>query len=132
MTAAPSSIVIVCVFGVLMIICMAILAAAIRIVPEYRRLAVYRLGRYIGEKGPGLVFLLPFLDRAIPMDMQDQLSKAQAYQQGFGATGETLTQVDQEGSVEVDGRMWNAMSRYAIPPGTRVRVTKVILEVESL
>ncbi len=132
MTAAPSSIVILCVFGVLVIICMAILASSIRVVPEYRRLAVYRLGRYLGEKGPGLVILLPFLDRAIPMDMQDQLSKAQAYQQGFGTTGETMTQVYQEGSVEVDGRMWNAMSRYSIPPGTRVRVTKVILEVESL
>jgi regulator of protease activity HflC (stomatin/prohibitin superfamily) len=35
------------------------LAAAIKIVPEYKRLVVFRLGRCIGQKGPGLVLLIP-------------------------------------------------------------------------
>lgn len=41
---------------------MGIFASAIRLVPESERLAVYRLGRYIGEKGPGLVFVIPVID----------------------------------------------------------------------
>lgn len=35
---------------------------AVRWVPESNRLAVYRLGGYIGNKGPGLVFLVPVID----------------------------------------------------------------------
>jgi len=38
---------------------------AIQVVPEYNRLVVFRLGRCIGQKGPGLVWLWPVLDRAV-------------------------------------------------------------------
>ncbi len=39
------------------------ISAAIKIVREYERLVVFRLGRLIGEKGPGLVFVIPVVDR---------------------------------------------------------------------
>jgi len=35
------------------------------VVPEYDRLVVFRLGRSIGHKGPGLVWLWPIVDRAV-------------------------------------------------------------------
>src|SRR3989442_12736010 len=41
-----------------------ILARAIRVVREYERLVVFRLGRVIGERGPGLVLVIPIVDRA--------------------------------------------------------------------
>ncbi len=41
-----------------------------RIVPEYERLVVFRLGRVIGVKGPGLVLLLPIIDSAIRVNMR--------------------------------------------------------------
>src|SRR2546425_12533453 len=41
------------------------LANSIRIVREYDRLVVFRLGRVIGERGPGLVLLIPIVDRAV-------------------------------------------------------------------
>ncbi len=41
----------------------AILIAAIRIFPEYERGVIFRLGRVIGAKGPGLVFIIPIVDR---------------------------------------------------------------------
>jgi membrane-bound ClpP family serine protease len=41
------------------------LANAIRIVPEYQRLVVFRLGRCVGAKGPGIVLLIPVIDRAV-------------------------------------------------------------------
>jgi regulator of protease activity HflC (stomatin/prohibitin superfamily) len=44
--------------------------AAIKIVPEYQRLVVFRLGRLIGEKGPGLVFVIPIVDRIIRISLR--------------------------------------------------------------
>jgi regulator of protease activity HflC (stomatin/prohibitin superfamily) len=49
------------------------LANAIRIVPEYQRLVVFRLGRSIGAKGPGIVLLIPVIDRAVKVDLREQV-----------------------------------------------------------
>lgn len=46
---------------------------AIRIVPEYQRLVVLRLGRLIGVRGPGLVVLIPIVDRGIRTDLRERL-----------------------------------------------------------
>ena len=40
-----------------------VLVRAIRIIPEYQRIVVFRLGRLLATKGPGLVLLIPFFDR---------------------------------------------------------------------
>jgi regulator of protease activity HflC (stomatin/prohibitin superfamily) len=48
-----------------------VLWTAIRIVPEYQRLVVLRLGRAIGEKGPGIVFVFPIIDRALRVDLRE-------------------------------------------------------------
>ena len=55
----------------LVILGIVILAMAIRIVPEYRRLVVLRVGHSIGAKGPGIVLLIPFLDRGIMVDLRE-------------------------------------------------------------
>jgi len=47
-----------------------VLVNAIRIVREYERLVVFRLGRVIGEKGPGLVLLWPIIDRAVKVGLR--------------------------------------------------------------
>jgi regulator of protease activity HflC (stomatin/prohibitin superfamily) len=44
---------------------------AFRIVPEYQRLVVFRLGRVIDAKGPGLVILIPFVDRGQRVDLRE-------------------------------------------------------------
>jgi len=49
----------------------AILASAIRIVPEYQRLVVFRLGRLLAEKGPGLVILIPGIDKGVRVDLRE-------------------------------------------------------------
>jgi regulator of protease activity HflC (stomatin/prohibitin superfamily) len=49
-----------------------ILSMAIKIVREYQRLVVFRLGRSIGQKGPGIVFLIPFIDRPVLVDLREQ------------------------------------------------------------
>jgi regulator of protease activity HflC (stomatin/prohibitin superfamily) len=50
-----------------------LLFSAIRVVQEYERLVVFRLGRSIGEKGPGLVILWPFIDRGVKVDLREQV-----------------------------------------------------------
>jgi regulator of protease activity HflC (stomatin/prohibitin superfamily) len=54
------------------LILLALLGSMIRIVPEYQRLVVFRLGKVIGAKGPGLVLLIPVVDRAITVDLREQ------------------------------------------------------------
>ncbi len=60
------------VFGAaVLIFVLVILASAIRIVPEYQRLVVLRLGRALGAKGPGLIILIPVVDRGIKVDLRE-------------------------------------------------------------
>ncbi|MGD2252148.1 MAG: SPFH domain-containing protein [Anaerolineales bacterium] len=62
-----------CLVGGVILVVLAILASAIRIVQEYERMVVFRLGRSIGERGPGLVLLLPFIDRGVKVDLREQV-----------------------------------------------------------
>jgi len=55
----------------LLVLLLPLLYMAIKIVREYQRLVVFRLGRCIGEKGPGLVLLIPFIDRAVWVDLRE-------------------------------------------------------------
>jgi len=48
-----------------------VLAMSVRIVPEFKRLVVFRLGRSLGARGPGIVLLIPFLDRAQSVDLRE-------------------------------------------------------------
>lgn len=48
-----------------------ILTMSVRIVPEYRRLVVFRLGRSLGTRGPGIIFIIPFIDRAVMVDLRE-------------------------------------------------------------
>jgi len=47
-----------------------LLAAAIRILREYERAVVFRLGRLLGAKGPGLILLIPVIDRMVRIDLR--------------------------------------------------------------
>ena len=48
-----------------------LLTSAIKIVREYQRIVVFRLGRAIGPQGPGIVFLIPFVDRPVWVDLRE-------------------------------------------------------------
>ena len=62
-----------CVVGGLALLLFAFLASAIRVVSEYQRLVVFRLGRCVGTKGPGIVLLIPVIDRAVKVDLREQV-----------------------------------------------------------
>ncbi len=65
--------IVLCVAGGAVVLAIILLASAIRVVPEYVRLVVFRLGRCIGAKGPGLVFLIPIVDRGVSVDLREQV-----------------------------------------------------------
>jgi regulator of protease activity HflC (stomatin/prohibitin superfamily) len=56
--------------AIVAIIIIVAIASSIRIIREYERAVVFRLGRLIGAKGPGLIILIPFIDRAIKVDLR--------------------------------------------------------------
>lgn len=65
---------VVLVIAILLVALVVVLASlAIRIVPEYQRLVVLRLGRLIGVRGPGLVLLVPIIDRGIRTDLRERV-----------------------------------------------------------
>jgi regulator of protease activity HflC (stomatin/prohibitin superfamily) len=51
-------------------VAVALLAASVRIVLEYERGVIFRLGRVIGAKGPGLIFLIPIVDRMVRVTLR--------------------------------------------------------------
>jgi regulator of protease activity HflC (stomatin/prohibitin superfamily) len=55
---------------VLAILVVIVLASAIKILREYERGVIFRLGRLIGQKGPGLILLIPIIDRMVRVDLR--------------------------------------------------------------
>ena len=62
-----------CLVGAVGLVSLTVLTSAVRIVQEYERLVVFRLGRCVGERGPGLVLLIPFIDRGVKVDLREQV-----------------------------------------------------------
>jgi regulator of protease activity HflC (stomatin/prohibitin superfamily) len=58
---------ILCVVGVGLVV---ILIASIRVVQEYERGVIFRLGRVMGAKGPGLFFIIPVIDKMVKVDLR--------------------------------------------------------------
>ncbi|MGB9662675.1 MAG: slipin family protein [Moorellaceae bacterium] len=54
----------------LVIIAISLVSASIRVVQEYERGVIFRLGRYVGVRGPGLFFLIPFIERMQKVDLR--------------------------------------------------------------
>ena len=65
-----------------LIITVAVIALAaisgIRIVPESHRLAIFRLGKLIGVRGPGLLLVVPFVDKSVIVDLNQAVPGWQA------------------------------------------------------
>lgn len=118
----------ICTLGIMILLVMITLAASIRVVREDTRLSIYRLGRYLGDKGPGLVLLLPLIDSGI-LKQVGTVERTPG-QQLIGVIGETRTTVYTDGKVSLMGEEWDAMSQSPISAGQRVRVVRMIIEVE--
>ena len=56
--------------GIIVLVVIIFLSMAIKIVTEYERGVIFRLGRLVGAKGPGLFFIIPFVDRMVKVDLR--------------------------------------------------------------
>src|SRR6201993_4154470 len=54
----------------IIILVIIIFPQAIRILREYERAVIFRLGKLLGAKGPGVIFLIPIVDRMVRMDLR--------------------------------------------------------------
>jgi len=57
--------------AIVIVFVIVLLSSAVKIVRDYERLVVFRLGRSIGEKGPGFVLLIPLVDQPIKVDLRE-------------------------------------------------------------
>ena len=75
---SSANITLICLVGAIAFVVIVFLISAIKIVPEYKRIVVFRLGRCIGPKGPGLILLIPFVDRPVMVDLREQVREIPA------------------------------------------------------
>ncbi|HXZ14032.1 MAG TPA: SPFH domain-containing protein [Candidatus Sulfotelmatobacter sp.] len=66
------TVVVMVLFAIVLIAFLYLVLNMIRIVREYERLVVFRFGRCIGQKGPGIIFLVPIVDVATRVDLREQ------------------------------------------------------------
>jgi len=56
---------------IFLLIILSIILSHLKVVPEYKRLVLFRLGKLIGIRGPGIVFLVPIIDRGVEVDLRE-------------------------------------------------------------
>jgi len=63
--------------AVVVVLLVGLVVSAVRVVPDYQRMVVFRLGRCLGALGPGIVFLLPVIDRGVRVDLRETVFEVQ-------------------------------------------------------
>ncbi len=58
------------ILAIVVFVIVPLIGAAVRVVQEYERGVIFRLGRLIGPRGPGLFFIVPFVDRMVKIDLR--------------------------------------------------------------
>ncbi len=58
------------IYALIAVVVIILLSAAIKVVREYERVGVFRLGRFVGLRGPGLVLIIPFIETVRKVDLR--------------------------------------------------------------
>ena len=58
------------IYVLIAVVVLILLSAAIKVVREYERVGVFRLGRFVGLRGPGLVLIIPFIETVRKVDLR--------------------------------------------------------------
>ena len=61
--------------AIIAVIALIFISMAIKIVTEYERGVIFRLGRLVGAKGPGIFVIIPFIDRMVRVDLRVVICK---------------------------------------------------------
>lgn len=57
-------------WGAIIVLVAVLVSASVKIIPEYERAVLFRLGRLISVRGPGLIFIIPFIDRIVRISLR--------------------------------------------------------------
>jgi regulator of protease activity HflC (stomatin/prohibitin superfamily) len=57
-------------FATFLVIVVVLIISGIKILKEYERAVVFRLGRMVGSRGPGLVYIIPGIEKMVKMDLR--------------------------------------------------------------
>jgi regulator of protease activity HflC (stomatin/prohibitin superfamily) len=60
------------IYGLVILIVIALVASSVKIIREYERLVQFRLGRLLGARGPGVVFIAPLINRMVKIDLRER------------------------------------------------------------
>ncbi len=58
------------IIGVIVVVILILIPMSVKIVSEYERGVIFRLGRLVGARGPGLFLIIPFIDRMVKVDLR--------------------------------------------------------------
>lgn len=58
------------IIGIIVLALIILIPSSVKIIPEYQRGVIFRLGRLIGGKGPGFFLIIPFVDRMVKVDLR--------------------------------------------------------------
>jgi len=61
------------ILAIVLLFVLILLASAIKIVKEYERAVIFRLGRVVGARGPGLFFIIPIFEKAVIVDLRTRV-----------------------------------------------------------
>jgi len=61
------------ILGIVLLFVLILLASAIKIVKEYERAVIFRLGRVVGARGPGIFFIIPIFEKAVVIDLRTRV-----------------------------------------------------------
>jgi len=56
--------------GIIVLLAIVVFTATVKVVQEYERGVVFRLGRFVGARGPGLILLMPGIERMVKVDLR--------------------------------------------------------------
>ena len=60
------------IYGLVLLILISFIATTVKIIREYERLVVFRLGRLVGARGPGVIFIPPLINRVNKIDLRER------------------------------------------------------------
>ncbi len=60
------------IYLIVAVIVIALIGVTVKIIKEYERLVVFRLGRLVGARGPGVIFVFPFINRVSKVDLRER------------------------------------------------------------
>jgi regulator of protease activity HflC (stomatin/prohibitin superfamily) len=58
------------IIGIIIVVLLILIPMTVKVVTEYERGVIFRLGRLVGAKGPGLFLIIPFIDRMVKVDLR--------------------------------------------------------------